>query len=97
MTGVGSIEQARVIRRDGVGQAVAIALEPGPLVVREVQHALERLESAQRVTHLPAPIVPAAIVGLGKKLLAEGPSLPADRESRDPDFRGIGGYGCLHM
>ena len=57
----------------------------------------ERVEATQRIPQLPAPIIPKVIVGLGKERLAEGPRLAADGESRDPNFRGIGGYGCLHM
>jgi hypothetical protein len=83
--------------RDRIGQAVAIALERGALLVGELQHAFERFESAQGVPQLPAPVIPVAIVGFGEEGAAEGPRASADRESRVPGFRARGRlYGLQH-
>ena len=97
MARVGPIQQARVIGRDGVGQAVAIALQCRSLIIRQLQHAFERLESAQRMTQLPAPVVPAVVISVGKERPAEGPRLSADGESRHPNLRTIGRYCGLHL
>ncbi len=69
LLGVVVREQAHVVRRHADGKHRASPLEREPLVVREVQDALEGLEILDAVADLPVPVVPLAIA----RFREEGP------------------------
>ena len=65
------IEEAEIVRRHRQRQRARTALERGALVIRELDEALELLERVDAVAHLPMPVVPVGLLGLGEEPLAE--------------------------
>jgi len=66
-------EQAHIVRRHADGEHRASALEGEPLVVRQVQDALEGFEVLDAVPDLPAPVVPLAVARLREERAPEQP------------------------
>ena len=96
LRGVIPVEQARVVRRDAVRQAVAAALQGASLVVREVEHPLERLEPTNGMTELPSPVVPFLVGGVRKGRPTKGSCARASRGSCDAVCPVDGRTGVQH-